>query len=205
VVAVPDNKDVGVEVVAVPLLQTCSPGLVSLAGMAAAPPASEAVADAELASTETVAIPTTLPGQGNVTAMVMSSSAVETSRSVATHGTFFNKLAVKTSSVLPTPSFPKFKKKIRTPAVPPRRSRCLSGVGVEFSIEQEQSRYKKRVMRSLDVLRDQDGIDEAALDEYAKLFSQPLSDTHSLALACLFGWHTPEELIEGSSEALVVQ
>ena len=60
-------------------------------------------------------------------------------------------------------------------------------------------------MQSLDVLCDQDGIDEAALDEYTKLFSQPLSDTHSLALACLFGWHTPEELIEGSSEALVVQ
>jgi len=159
--------------VAVPPLLTCPPGLVSLAGMAAAPPASEAVANVELLSTETVAIPTTLPGQGNVTAMVISSSAVETSRSVATHGTFFNKLAVKTTSVLPTPSFPKFKKKIRTPAVPPRRSRCLSGVGVEFSIEQEQSRYKKRVMRSLDVLRDQDGIDEAALDEYAKLFSEP--------------------------------
>ena len=141
--------------------------------MAAAPPASEAVANAELLSTETVAIPTTLLGQGNVTAMVISSSAVETSRSVATHGTFFNKLAVKTTSVLPTPSFPKFKKKIRTPVTAPRRSRCLSGVGVEFSIEQEQSRYKKRVMRSLDVLRDQDGIDEAALDEYAKLFSEP--------------------------------
>jgi len=39
----------------------------------------------------------------------------------------------------------------------------------------------------------------------AKLLSQPLSDTHSLALACLFGWRTPEELIEGSTEALVVQ
>jgi len=81
--------------VAVPPLLTCPPGLVSLAGMAAAPPASEAVANVELLSTETVAIPTTLPGQGNVTAMVISSSAVETSRSVATHGTFFNKLAVK--------------------------------------------------------------------------------------------------------------
>jgi hypothetical protein len=60
-------------------------------------------------------------------------------------------------------------------------------------------------MRSLEALRDQDGIDEVALDQYAKIFSQPLSDTHSLALACLFEWRTPEELIESSSEALFVQ
>jgi hypothetical protein len=66
--------------------------------------------------------------------MVMSSSAVETSQSAASHGTFFSKLAMKTTSVLPTPSFPKFKTKIRTPTVPPRRSRRLASVGVEFSI-----------------------------------------------------------------------
>lgn len=60
-------------------------------------------------------------------------------------------------------------------------------------------------MQTLEVLGEQDGIDETALEEYAKLFSQPLSDTHLVALACLFGWRTPDEFVQGSSEGIVVQ
>jgi beta-glucosidase/6-phospho-beta-glucosidase/beta-galactosidase len=49
-------------------------------------------------------------------------------------------------------------------------------------------------MRSLDIIGDQEGLNQQALDEYAKLFRQPLSDYHLQALTALFNWSLPEEL-----------
>jgi hypothetical protein len=49
-------------------------------------------------------------------------------------------------------------------------------------------RSAKKIMRSLDIIGEQDGISKQAQDEYAKLFSQPLSASHLQALATLFGW-----------------
>jgi hypothetical protein len=57
------------------------------------------------------------------------------------------------------------------------------------------SKYKKKVMRALDIIGETEGIDEQSHDEYSKLFSQSswLPDTHVQAMAALFGWVTPDE------------
>jgi hypothetical protein len=51
-------------------------------------------------------------------------------------------------------------------------------------------RSAKKVMRSLGIIGKNQGIDQQAQEEYAKLFSKPLSSTHLAALAALFGWKT---------------
>jgi hypothetical protein len=58
-------------------------------------------------------------------------------------------------------------------------------------------------MRTLEVIREHEGINSAALDEYAKLFSQTLSESHLFALACLFGWRTPDEFVRGNQQTEV--
>ena len=86
--------------------------------------------------------------------------------------------------------------KARVPTAPPRRSRRLAGAGVEFSVAPEPARCKKRVMRTLNVIQENEGISTASLEEYAKLFAQPLSEEHLFALACLFGWRSPDERVK---------
>jgi hypothetical protein len=51
-------------------------------------------------------------------------------------------------------------------------------------------RSAKKVMRSLGIIGKNQGIDQQAQEEYAKLFSKPLSSAHLAALAALFGWKT---------------
>lgn len=150
-------------------------------------------------------LPTSPPGPVSVVVVTAIPSVEEISSPPATRSAFFDKITTKTASVLPTPSFPRSKLQARTPSAPPWRSRRLAGVGVEFSVnpEPEAGRYRKRVMRTLEVIQEQEGIDDVALQNYAKLFSQPLSDTHLFALACLFGWRMPDELAEGNSNALL--
>jgi len=48
-------------------------------------------------------------------------------------------------------------------------------------------------MRSPDIISEQEGIDQQALEEYAKFFTQPLSASHIQALAALFGWSSLDE------------
>ncbi|KAL6840630.1 hypothetical protein ACP4OV_029494 [Aristida adscensionis] len=55
------------------------------------------------------------------------------------------------------------------------------------------ARSKKKVMRTLDIIGEQDGIDQQALDEYAKLFGQPFTNAQVGALAALFKWSIPLE------------
>jgi beta-glucosidase/6-phospho-beta-glucosidase/beta-galactosidase len=51
-------------------------------------------------------------------------------------------------------------------------------------------------MRTLELIEEHEGIDQQALDDYAKLFAQPLPDSHLQALATLFHWSLPEILGE---------
>jgi hypothetical protein len=66
--------------------------------------------------------------------------------------------------------------------------RGVAGAGVEFQMGEIARRSTKRAMRSLSIIGENDGIDQQAKEEYAKVFSEPLSDSHIKALAALFGW-----------------
>lgn len=107
---------------------------------------------------------------------------------------FMAKLSKKTVRILPTPAVKRTRSRIRTPAAPLRRSR-IAGVGPEPTNGVASPRTKKKVMRALDIIGENEGIDEHALAEYTKLFTQPcqLSASHIQALAALFGWPTPVE------------
>ena len=56
---------------------------------------------------------------------------------------------------------------------------------------------EKKAMRSLDILSENEGIDQQAQDDYAKLFRHPLSDSHLRALSALFKWSLPEDFGHG--------
>ena len=43
-------------------------------------------------------------------------------------------------------------------------------------------------MKAVNIIEENEGMDQRALDEYAKLFTQDLSNSHIKALAALFGW-----------------
>jgi hypothetical protein len=45
-------------------------------------------------------------------------------------------------------------------------------------------------MQSLGVIGENEGMDQHAQEEYARIFSKPLSATHLAALTALFGWKT---------------
>jgi hypothetical protein len=64
-------------------------------------------------------------------------------------------------------------------------------------------RRMKKAMQALDILGEQEGIDQQALDDYAKLFGQHLSDSHIHALTALFNWSLPDELGPGEGLELV--
>lgn len=58
-------------------------------------------------------------------------------------------------------------------------------------------------MQALNIIGQNEGIDQQALDEYGTIFTQSstLAATHVQAMAALFGWATPDEaeLEEGRS------
>ena len=58
-------------------------------------------------------------------------------------------------------------------------------------------------MRSLDIISENEGISQQALDDYAKLFVQPLSDSQLQALAALFNWSLPDGLGQGEDTEML--
>jgi beta-glucosidase/6-phospho-beta-glucosidase/beta-galactosidase len=58
-------------------------------------------------------------------------------------------------------------------------------------------------MRTLELIEEHEGIDQQALDDYAKLFAQPLPDSHLQALATLFHWSLPKILGEDGGGGLL--
>jgi hypothetical protein len=65
------------------------------------------------------------------------------------------------------------------------------------------TRTRKKAMRSLDIISENEGISQQALDDYAKLFVQPLSDSQLHALAALFNWSLPDGLGQGEDTEML--
>jgi len=122
---------------------------------------------------------------------------------VASRTTFINKLARRAGGLLPVPTINKRRSKTLHPGYTSRRSRRLAGAKTEFGLNDLEGRTKKKAMRSLKLIEEHEGIDQLALDEYAKLFGQPLPDSHVQALAALFHWSLPENLGKGEDGGLL--
>jgi hypothetical protein len=58
-------------------------------------------------------------------------------------------------------------------------------------------------MRTLELIEENEGIDQQALDDYAKLFKHPLPDSHLQALSALFNWSLPEVFGEGEGDEMM--
>jgi hypothetical protein len=65
---------------------------------------------------------------------------------------------------------------------------------VELSLHELETRLKKKAMRAMKIINEQEGITEQASEDYTKLFGKPLTDAHLEALGSLFNWSIPEFL-----------
>jgi hypothetical protein len=64
-------------------------------------------------------------------------------------------------------------------------------------------RSTKNVMKSLNIIGENDGVNQKAQEDYSKLFSEPLSSTHLQALPALFGWSNLESNNMENSEVVI--
>jgi len=96
----------------------------------------------------------------------------------ASRAAFINKLARRAGGLLPVPAINKRRGKTVPIGDTPRRSRRLAGAKSEFGLNDLERRSKKKAMRTLELIEEHEGIDQQALDEYAKLFEQPLPGSH---------------------------
>ena len=108
------------------------------------------------------------------------------------HDTFISNLSRRTAGLLPVPTISKRRAKALPPGETPRRSRRLAGAVAEFQPVDWARRSKKKVMRSLEIISEQNGVCQQAEEEYCKLFENPLPDVHLIGLAALFNWSIPE-------------
>jgi hypothetical protein len=109
-------------------------------------------------------------------------------------GSSFSSMVIRTTDhILPAP-LPVRPGNDNSSAAPPRRSRRIAGIGVEFQsvFGDGQNRFRKKVMRALQVIDVNEGVSQEALQKYSRLFDQPLPPSHVQALAALFGWTAPE-------------
>jgi hypothetical protein len=105
---------------------------------------------------------------------------------------FFDNLTKKTLSLLPQPPAVPKRRARAPPTSVPRRSRRKAGLDTEFAAMPDTG-SRRTVMRSLDIELEHEHVNQKAMDDYAKLFSSPLSASHVQALAALFGWSPPED------------
>lgn len=113
---------------------------------------------------------------------------------------FISNITKKTVAVAVAPPIHKRRRKTVPAGFTPRRSKRIAGVGVETP-PQPLNPQKKTVMRSLGLVNDKVQINQQALDDYAKVFSQPLTQVHIQALAALFGW-APADVLAVTTEGL---
>ncbi|CAD6257196.1 unnamed protein product [Miscanthus lutarioriparius] len=116
---------------------------------------------------------------------------------------FFDKIVQRTTGLLPVPAVSKHGSKSLPPRVCLRRSRRLAGAEADVVPTDMGGRVQKKAMRSLGIINEHEGINQQAQNDYAKLFGQPLSDSHLQALTALFFWSLPEELEPGSDDVLM--
>jgi hypothetical protein len=132
----------------------------------------------------------------NLTELEVVSSDVAKQISCPSAEYFLNRVAIRPDALLPNPCI-KVHKKASSPLsslAAPRRSRRVAGVGVEFIMQDLGRRSMKKAMATLHIISETEDISQEAIDAYAKLFSQPLSQCHVEALAALFGWSAPSVL-----------
>lgn len=78
----------------------------------------------------------------------------------------------------------------------------MAGIGVEPQLRlPAQRRAKMTVLRAManSPIEAEAVFSSKGIDEYAKLFSKPLSDSQISALAALFGWSVPDSHGERSA------
>jgi hypothetical protein len=107
---------------------------------------------------------------------------------------FVAKLVQHTASILAAPNSIRRDAKQQAPGVTPRRSRRITGARAECSLNELETRSRKKDMRALSIINEQGGVTDQASEEYSKLFGNPLTDAHLKALAGLFNWSIPELL-----------
>ena len=76
------------------------------------------------------------------------------------------------------PPVQKRRPKAPPPISAPRRSRRKAGLHAEFAGIPDSTGARKTVIRSLDIALDQEHVDQKVLNDYAKLFGHPLSESH---------------------------
>ena len=105
------------------------------------------------------------------------------------------KLSKKTTKILPTPRACRGRTRACTPSAPTRRSRRIAGADSESPATIAPTRTKKKVMRALNIIGENEGINEETLKEYGELFTRSSTLVPSLvqAMATLFGWATPDD------------
>ena len=113
---------------------------------------------------------------------------------------FIDKLTRPAGGILRAPVRRPRQGKASGTEVIPRRSRRVAGAGVErLPTPPPATQGKKRILKELGIVK----ADEAVtirpedLDEYARVFSKGLSEVQVTAMAALFGWSRPLELLQG--------
>lgn len=105
---------------------------------------------------------------------------------------FIGRITKKMEAVAAAPLVHKRRKKTLPQGLTPRRSRRIAGVGVEAT-PPLASHQRRTVMRALGIAKGQERISQQALDDYVRVFNQPLSAAHIRVLTSLFGW-APEDV-----------
>jgi hypothetical protein len=139
------------------------------------------------------------------TTVVPSTTMTEASAAQLAKTTFINKVRHHVSALLPAPSTPNVRGARTTrPVSTPRRSCRLVGPDVEFPIGDLARRSTKRVMKTQNIIGDNEGINQQANEDY-NFFLGPLSESAIQALGALFGWANLEgKDTKETSAALVI-
>lgn len=105
--------------------------------------------------------------------------------------------------LLPRPAAPRRRSRSRGAASLPRRSRRIAGSG-PCSPGPVLNDAQKKVIKCLGLLQDVEKVSQEALDNYCKLFLNPLTDAHLSALAALFGWKVEDAFQARAANSLAV-
>jgi len=148
------------------------------------------------------AVPAAQVAQANTSPQRQTPSSSNRSSPSNKRERFMAKLTKKTAKILPTPRACRGRTRARTPSAPPRRSRRIAGADPELQATVAPTRARKKVMRALNIIGENEGIDEETLKEYGELFtrSSTLVPSHVQAMAALFGWATPDEDMGAAAE-----
>lgn len=116
--------------------------------------------------------------------------ATDASPSIPLRHLLMEKITIPVSQLLPHPPVKKRQFKAHDVTLP-RRSRRVAEAA-PWSPGPIVSEAQKRVIKSLGFAAQNEKISQEAQDAYNKLFVNPASDAHMVALASIFGWTVDE-------------